>query len=265
MLKFDLKKMEKIYKMDYNHFNEFLPYNSQKDYYFKDNHSSILAVAHLDTVIKCSHFKLLSMPHKDLLFSPVHDDRLGAYLLLDYLPKLGISYDILLTNNEEKGQSTAQYFTEKNYNWMFQFDRASDDVVLYDYETHQLKEILRNSNFTVGIGSYSDICSLDHLNCSGFNFGTCYYNQHTLDSFADLSELYLQIDKFKSFYSQYKNSPFPYSPSPFDYTLNHYYDDDNDFPCSICGDYIDTDSILSYDTKRLVEYYKICPLCLGDN
>ena len=45
-----------------------------------------------------------------MVHSGALDDRLGAYIILDLLPKLGINVDVLLTVGEEQGRSTANFF-----------------------------------------------------------------------------------------------------------------------------------------------------------
>ncbi|MCP6726064.1 hypothetical protein NL526_28810, partial [Klebsiella pneumoniae] len=71
--------------------------------------------------------------------SIAHDDRLGLYYIMEILPSLGINVDVLLTTDEEIGQSSASEFKKaegKQYNWMFMFDRHGyGNVVMYQYET----------------------------------------------------------------------------------------------------------------------------------
>lgn len=159
----------------------------------------VLAVAHLDTVgnqnarctIKKNKARCIKL-----------DDRLGVWALLHILDKMPHMprYDILLTDSEECGQSTAQYFhTDKEYNWLFEFDRAGTDVVMYDYETDGLKDMMHDYGFAVGWGSFTDICSLERLGVAGFNVGTGYHNQHTNQCFADLRDTVDQCEMFSAF------------------------------------------------------------------
>jgi hypothetical protein len=107
----------------------------ERCYFYKDNGSNTLAVAHLDTVQKRGWCELTQLSHDTLVFSPKLDDRLGAYVILELLPKLGINVDVLLTTDEESSNSTAMEFkTQKQYNWMVEFDRAGRDAVLYQYQ-----------------------------------------------------------------------------------------------------------------------------------
>jgi hypothetical protein len=178
---------------------------------YKDNGSDLLAVAHLDTVQDYDHFTVMKLGDEKVLFNCQLDDRLGAYLLLDYLPNLiGNSYDILLTEGEELCKSTAYWFeTTKQYKWMFQFDRAGTDVVSYQYESKPVNDLLIAAGWRVGNGSYSDICELDHLNCVGLNFGCGYLDNHGLYSRVPLDDMKSDVSRFLKFYHKHKDSVLP--------------------------------------------------------
>lgn len=176
-------------------------------YFYQDNGSDILAVAHLDSVAELQRFfRVEDHPeHGDIIRSPSLDDRLGAYVITELLPKLGVKADILLTTGEESGQSTAQFFkTEKNYNWMFQFDRMGTDVVMYQYDTPQRRELLRSVNALPMRGAFSDISDLGHLGCAGFNWGVGYHDYHSTRAWASIDQLVLQVGRFARFYQRYK-------------------------------------------------------------
>lgn len=197
-------------------------------YWFKDNGSDILAVAHLDSVKKPSHFSIVNMTSQTRVFSPVLDDRLGAYIITHILPSAGVKFDILLTTDEEIGGSTASYFTTvKKYNWMFQFDRSGNDVVMYDYEDDKSVKILEDLGWHVGYGSYSDICNLDHLGCKGFNFGTAYYDYHSDNAYAILDDLLVNLQKFYAFYKKMQFVAMPHIALPKQYGVCRY--DDYDY------------------------------------
>lgn len=184
-----------------------------KRYAWKNNNSNILGIAHCDT-INCGSDHVLF--DKNRVWSSRLDDRLGVYVILDVLPKLDIKTDILLTDFEETGNSTAKYFKcDKKYNWIYQFDRSGDDVVTYQY--HEIEEKLIKF-FNLGRGTFSDISYLTNLGVCGFNVGTAYYNEHSLGSYANLTELKKQISRFKCFYSKYKNISIPHkSLKNYDY------------------------------------------------
>lgn len=168
-----------------------------------DNGSSVLGVAHIDTVQSSRKFQVF----KKTIQSPRLDDRLGVYTLLDLLPSMGIKLDVLLCEDEEIGQSTAQYFTtEKEYNWIVEFDRGGDDVVQYQFETNESIELLESYGFTVGYGSYTDICELDELGIMAFNVGVGYEKPHSLYAFMRIKEYESQIQKFVEFYLQNKDT-----------------------------------------------------------
>jgi len=171
-------------------------------FYCKDDAGEVLGVAHLDSVQKAKDFGFARyVSGKELVMSPTLDDRLGVYVICELLPKLGISTDLLLTTDEESGNSSAKHFaSDKKYKWMFQFDRAGDDVVMYQYDTPELRKKLEDAGFKCAQGSASDISKLSDLGCSGINFGVGYQDYHWERAYADLSVTFDQVAKFMKFY-----------------------------------------------------------------
>lgn len=177
--------------------------DAERFYYYRDNGSPILAVAHLDHVQEDGTCRVINTNAGPLAVSGALDDRLGAYVILELLPRLGIKVDWLLTTNEEMGASTASdFYTEKNYNWLIEFDRGGTDVVMYDYETAELNKLVAAVGARVGDGSYSDIADLEHLGCAGFNWGVGYYDYHTQRAHAWLEDTFLMVSRFMRFYAK---------------------------------------------------------------
>lgn len=182
--------------------------------WFKDNHSSILAVAHLDTVNPTGlRWSGQIQLDKNVFFSPYVDDRLGAYTILKVLPQAyDINPDILFTMDEESGSSTASLFkTEKKYNWIVEFDRRGEDVVMYDFKDEDLVKKLEGVGFATGFGSMSDICKLDGLGCKAFNVGVGYEQEHSSRPFFVVPTYESQIAKFVAFYELYKDVLMPHT------------------------------------------------------
>jgi len=207
-----LPYLQDICKMKIDDFQaygfEYITEDNRK-FFFMDNHADILTVAHLDTVQSENFCKYDSKT--DRILSPVLDDRLGAFVLLEYLMQ-DLDFDVLLTIDEEKGKSTARHFNiGKKYNWMLSFDRKGNDVVMYRYDSPEMRELLTKSGFEIGIGSYSDICELEHLGCKGFNFGVGYQNGHSIDAYADVKDVYNNVEKFKKFYNDNKHKHFKHT------------------------------------------------------
>ena len=259
-------------------------------YIYRNNpKAKILAVAHLDSVVNLEHFYLIKDEWDTIILNGQLDDRLGVYILMELLPQLGIEFDLLLTEGEEKGHSTARYFEPpKDYNWMFSFDRRLDDVVLYNYEDSGICGDLESAKFRIGHGSFSDICFLEHLGIRGFNVGTGYDMEHTPLHNASTRMILSQVNKFKTFYDGYQNQKYAYSPLPaqvkYSYaqwnidnpaqstcylckeqTLAGELMEDNTYICDEC--YVDVticaqcdDYVLSTDTKD-----GICVECLYHN
>lgn len=172
-------------------------------YIYMDRGAGILGVAHLDTVIDTPAFSLRGSE----VVSPQLDDRLGAYVILDVLPSLGVDCDVLLTTGEETGLDSARFFTpSKEYNWMFSFDRAGEDVVMYMYQDRYTTKILQSLGWKVAYGSRSDISHMTHLGIKGFNFGVGYHLPHLHLCYADVTKVLAQVLRFKKFYSTYKNT-----------------------------------------------------------
>jgi hypothetical protein len=213
-------------------------------YIFIPRGGKVLAVAHLDTVAgfgavvrHAATPTTPTTPRHDPRPTPPHnpamehgdskwgawvrsinlDDRLGAWILLDYLPSLGINdFDILLTEGEECGRSTASEFVQdraNTYNWIFEFDRRGvESAVLYQYDNPDTRAMLYKYGIAVEHGSYSDISSMTNLGVIGINFSAGYNAEHTTDCYAYLCEVRSSVVKFVSFYKDLKDTPMPYTP-----------------------------------------------------
>lgn len=213
----DMKRVCEMSEYDFDeHFD--LTFHVDEDrkrnnfYYYKDNGSNILAVAHLDTVVRSWERRTEFCETADgpICHSGALDDRLGAYIILCLLPLLGINVDVLLTVGEEQGESTAELFDPpegKQYNWMIEFDRKKNDVVMYEYDSPSTKDLVRACGATVGHGSFSDICYLNHLGIKGFNWGTGYDGvYHSTRGFVYLMDTYEMVAYFMVFYEQNKDT-----------------------------------------------------------
>lgn len=216
----------------------------ERFYWYQDNGSDILAVAHLDTVQDDRTCQITSTASGLLATSGALDDRLGVYVILDLLPKLGIVCDVLLTTDEEIAQSTAEAFEpSKDYNWMIQFDRGGTDVVMYQYETPELCKLVEASGAQVGVGSFSDICLLDHLGCAGFNWGVGYEEYHSTRSHAWLDDTFRMVARFVKFHQANAGTVFAVENDPH---LPGQLCWDDDTMVADCGHMIDLSDDASY-------------------
>lgn len=210
---------------------------------FIDNGSDILFVAHVDTVLPP---KMKKRTKKRLHASGL-DDRLGCLLAYELGIKLGA--DILLTDDEEKCQSTAQHHLSKNYNWIVEFDRAGDDVVTYEIDNYEFQHALAES-WDIGFGSYSDIVDLPTLSCC-FNLGIGYHHAHSKDSYVNLKQLNMQLKKFEWFYEKYSKTKFiADKQKKIDYSNPYIYD----WKCDVCG---------GEENVEEIHNYKICVSCFN--
>lgn len=159
--------------------------------YRRTEGAKILAVAHLDVVAQVRESTEFYQETK-YIYGGQMDDRLGVHLLLDVLPTWGLKYDLLLTENEEVGRSTARHFKLPEgveYNWMFELDRMGANAVMYQYHTTEYSKMLEDYGFKTGIGSCTDIKYLEGLGIFGVNFGIAYYSPHQVKSYVDTAEL----------------------------------------------------------------------------
>lgn len=217
-------------------------------YHFRDNGSSVLAVAHLDTVVqpgrRAPHFR--GSRNDPYIRSGALDDRLGAYVILDLLPRLGVTCDWLLTTGEESGQSTAEHFKPaKDYDWAIEFDRMGTDVVMYQYEDRASRALVEASGAKMGHGSFSDIAYLEHLGVKAFNWGVGYRgNYHSEAGYAYLNDTFASVARYLRFSEQNAGTPMPHDADDL-YADDRYdcYDE-----CYSCGEKRVVDSATGYCT-----------------
>ncbi len=144
------------------------------------------------------------------------DDRLGAYVILGLLPRLGINTDVLLTVGEECAESTARYFDpSKQYDWVIEFDRAGTDVVMYQYEDEPSRRAVEAAGARMDWGSYSDIAYLEHLGVKAFNWGVGYDgNYHSVNGYAYLNDTFAMVAKYLRFHKQNAGTVMAHDPVP---------------------------------------------------
>lgn len=226
-----------------------------EDYYhFRDNGSSVLAVAHLDTVTQGNGRvpRFRNTRGGPMVTSGALDDRLGAYVILDLLPKMGITTDLLFTVGEESGASTAKHFeAPRDYDWVIEFDRGGTDVVMYQYECRAGREAIEAAGSTMGMGSFSDIAFLEHLGVKAFNWGVAYRGDyHSPQGYAYLDETFGMVAKYLRFHDQNTGIAMPHEEEGW---RSRYCMEDDRGACETCGanDSVDLDTM----------YCKYCGIC----
>lgn len=232
-------------------------------YVFIDRGAKILAVAHRDTVCDpASHFSY--DPKLDRVHNPGLDDRLGCTILLDWLDQLlpENSYDILLTEGEETGRSTAKHFEPpegKEYNWMFEFDRGGVDAVHYQYTDTEWMAELKTMGCKIEKGAISDISYLEHLGICGVNVGCAYYQYHSPKAFCNLYETEDMMDKFVKFFIANQDKRFEHDAKKFgkwgevgqyNNSVRGYYNQGNYQPQAYSGYHRDYDSNWGEDWEQ---------------
>lgn len=215
---FDLERLKKFCEMGVDDFGDIegaavVDCGKDGNYVFLDRGADILAVAHRDTVRPCGHFGWLDFESGPEIFTPVLDDRLGCFVIFDVLERLGYRCDVLFTEGEESGRSTAAYFKPpegRQYRFIIEFDRKEDDVVLYQYADKDWEAALRKAGFRIGHGTFSDIAVLGHLGACAVNIGCGYKEYHSDKAHASLTMLYEQITRFQTFMAQTAELAFPF-------------------------------------------------------
>jgi len=139
----------------FNRYSEFVEddYADELHRIFIDRGGKVLFVAHLDTV----QTPKIRGSKSGLISGQGFDDRLGCMLAYDLSEEL--EADLLLTDHEEVGLTTAVYHQVKDYNWIVEFDREGTDVVTYGLDSPEFRRQLNNF-WRIGYGSFSDICDL---------------------------------------------------------------------------------------------------------
>ena len=197
---------------------------------FIDRQSDILFVAHADTILKP---KLISQGKKVITATGL-DDRLGCYTAYTLSKKL--KCDLLITDLEEKGISTAQHHICKEYNWIVEFDRAGSDIVTYDLDNTEFRQAL-SKYWKCSDGLFSDISSLGTDSCC-MNLGIGYELPHSKTSYASKKIYHKQVELFKLFFAEFANTNFGERdeiPKKW-YDVDYKYDENCGYAiCDFCG------------------------------
>ena len=231
--------------------------NKNKRRVFINRGSNILFVAHLDTVL-IPQIKRITTTR---IYATGLDDRLRAYTAYNLSQEL--KTDLLLTDNEEIAQSTAEFHKCKNYNWIAEFDRAGRDVVTYNIHNKKFKEAIKLL-WKSGTGSFSDIAFLDIKACC-MNVGIGYQKAHEENSYVDLPAYKKQMNKFRQFFEKNKNIEFiadetiryldKFSCCPME--SEHLLLGSKFAPCDWCGEFIYSDLLV------FIRGLRVCDNCIG--
>jgi len=231
-------------------------------YHFRDNDSRVLAVAHLDTVVarnrRAATFH--KTDHGPMVVSGALDDRLGAYVILGLLPRLGVKCDVLLTVGEELGQSTAGLFIPpKKYDWIIEFDRAGTDVVTYQYDDGPSRRAVEAVGAEIGLGSFSDISYLEHVGVKAFNWGVGYGgNYHSEAGYAYLDDTFAMVAKYLRFHKRNAGTTMHHAYEPVPARIGSYWAPERNSAgnCETCL----TEGSVDPDTF-VCSFCKCCDIC----
>ena len=185
---------------------------NQRRYWHIKQGGKVLLVAHIDTVRKPRFHGLLH----DRIYAAGLDDRLGVCLALD-LAQERDDVDVLITDDEEAGQSTASLvpFSDlQEYNAVLGLDRGGMDFVDYGLGGKDL--VRAYSEYAPhDLGSFSDICFLDNPPCGCINVGVGYQDAHDHYSWVRTADIRQTRRNLRAFLEQYSGTRFP-APAPMD-------------------------------------------------
>jgi hypothetical protein len=179
--------------------------NNDKHRIFIDNGAKVLFVAHLDTVIKPKYIGYAKTDKGEpIVKARGLDDRLGWYVIDKLVNRHGLKADILLTDHEEIGGSTAKYHKLKKYNWLAEFDRKGDDYVNYRMTSPDFEKALDKHFPKSGWGSFSDVCCFrdKYYKVCAVNVGVGYHSAHFKDSYVLIDQHDTMINRFIGFYKE---------------------------------------------------------------
>ena len=157
----------------------------------------VLGIAHTDVSSQVEDYRVDLIESGGTFRHPWLDDRLGVHALLHTLPDLGVTFDVMLTEKEEIGETTggrAQAIgVASEYNWMFMMDRAGNDCAMYGYDVDNgdWKEVLERSGWMLNPGSSSCIKYMKDAGVKGANFGVGYKKAHSEQCYAE-EQSYIQ-------------------------------------------------------------------------
>ena len=189
----------------------------------QDDATRVLAVVHTD--VSGGDVGLRATYKNNVVTARALDDRLGLYMLLQLIEK-GHTFDLLVTTDEELGQSTATDFLRDHpdyrCNWMFSIDRRAryapdfePSAVLYEYHDDTTVKMCEELGIVVEYGSFSDISSMSELGVKGFNFSATFFHEHTDQCYADLRNVATMIDKISQFLTAHQATRLLHtSPAP---------------------------------------------------
>jgi len=188
-------------------FRNFRTIEGDRSFWHIKQGGTVCLMAHVDTV------KTPTIPrhYNGTIWAKGLDDRLGIYMAMRLYSERD-DVDVIITDDEEIGMSTAEMLTKKDlaqYNSIIELDRAGNDFVHYGCADTDLINA-----YTVyaeeGIGAFSDIDYIEDYarQCGCINVGIGYENAHGDDSFVEIKDLAKSWKNINSFLDVYHNVKF---------------------------------------------------------
>ena len=234
--------------------------NWDTHYIYVDNNSPVLLVAHMDTV----QTPELRAGNTGAGF----DDRLGCFVGHQLVKNYPQWFDLLITDYEESGSSTAEFFCPSHeYNFVVELDREGAGYVDYDLASEELQQYLWVYGLECNWGSYSDIVEMDFIKCSKINLGLGTYNGHAESPHSGFIESTLdsQIKKLLNFVEDYHDKHFEYCEGwrrwisggryDYGYNLSDIYDmDDEEIEREFQKDEMTEEERIEYEDMLLEKF-----------
>ena len=199
---------------------------SSDGYLYAEGDIPILLVSHMDTVFDNPPEELLYSAKEGIIYSKNSgigaDDRCGVYGILEILKEC--KPHVLFTEDEEIGCVGAikavSSLKKPDVKYIIELDRkGSNDAVFYDCGNKEFMNYVKQFDFSLASGSFSDICVLsDAWDIASVNLSCGYYDEHTIFEHIKFDELIKSIERVKYMLKDHKNvNCFPYEENKSSY------------------------------------------------
>lgn len=214
--------------------------------YLKRPGSKICLAAHLDTVCD-GKFKRVE-ENKGSVYNLNGvlgaDDRAGLYAIVNLL-KIGIPFDVIITNYEERGALGASAFVKDGLfipdkiELIIQLDRRGEnDYVTYNTIAPEISQYVESFGFKENMGTFSDIAIIaPDYGLNAVNLSIGYTGEHTPNEALNINWVNATIKKVGE---MIKSPPGKIYPLPLDLSWSY-----QDNICHFCGSPLIGDDFLT--------------------
>ena len=174
------------------------PVTDKSGYLYAEGATTVLLVAHMDTVHRQPVEQICYSTDRTVAMSPQGiggDDRCGIWMILQILHTADCH--VLFCEDEEIGCVGAKQFTRGNLqpqvNYIVELDRrGSNDAVFYSCDNPEFEDFITTFGFETAGGSCSDISYIaPYLATAAVNISCGYYCEHQRHEYILLEEMEL--------------------------------------------------------------------------